>query len=226
MKNQANKKPELKMGDLIDLGKLVKPAVGGFKIEVGGEGEKARQLSDTMSDLAQNIEDNQGFTAKEVSGLVDALKDSLKKELSLERSVQLLQILKKRFLGKNKPYKSAEGINWDDVQSRLEKCPEKLWSLNEMERTGGEPDIFGIDENTGEYIFMDFSLESPTGRRNCVYDKEGEAILKRDYPVETCDGHAVGMAAMMGITLLNEEEYRALQTKGDFDKNTWSWLKT
>lgn len=114
------------------------------------------------------------------------------------------------------------GIQWPDVEARLEANPEKLWSLNEMERTGGEPDVVGRDESTGEYIFMDCAAESPKGRRSICYDREAQEGRK-NFPPEN---NAVGMAAAMGIELLTEAEYRALQELGPFDLKTSSWVKT
>lgn len=114
------------------------------------------------------------------------------------------------------------GIEWADVQVRLEANLEKLWSLNEMERTGGEPDVVGRDESTGEFIFMDCSAESPKGRRSVCYDREAQEG-RRNYPPEQ---NAVSMAAAMGIELLTETEYRALQGLGQFDLKTSSWVKT
>ena len=108
------------------------------------------------------------------------------------------------------------------TQAKLEAHPEKLWSLHEMERTGGEPDVVGHDTTTGEYIFYDCSPESPKGRRNVCYDREGQEARKTNIP----DKNAIDMAAAMGIELLTEEQYRALQALGDFDTKTSSWVKT
>jgi len=148
------------------------------------------------------------------------------KELSPEQVTELLAILKKRFESPKKRYKTVKGFQWKDIEMKLEVSPKKLWSLNEMERTGGEPDFIEYDEKTGEYIFMDCSAESPTGRRNCVYDKEVEEYLNKKYPDAKYNGNAMDMAASMGINLLTESEYRNLQQKGQFDKSTFSWLKT
>jgi hypothetical protein len=115
------------------------------------------------------------------------------------------------------------GLAWAEVQARLEANPAKLWSLYEMERTGGEPDVVGQDAKTGEYIFYDCSAESPEGRRNTCYDYDGWKSRKVDSRPET---NALDMAAAMGIALLTEEEYRALQKLGDFDTKTSSWLQT
>ena len=134
---------------------------------------------------------------------------------------KLLDILKSRF---EEYMNRHEGLSWEKVQKKIETNPEKLKSLNEMERTGGEPDVVGFNEKTGEYIFNDCSKESPEGRRNCCYDRKGQDMrIKKDiFP----EGNAVEMAAEMGIKLLTEEEYRELQKLGSFDLKTSSWLKT
>jgi hypothetical protein len=117
-----------------------------------------------------------------------------------------------------------KGIEWAKVEERLEASPEKLWSLHEMERTGGEPDVVGHDRKTGEYVFYDCSAESPKGRRSICYDAEGQA--ERDKQGVHPQGNATGMAAEMGIELLTEEQYRELQKLGDFDTKTSSWVRT
>lgn len=114
------------------------------------------------------------------------------------------------------------GLRWVDVQARLELHHEKLWPLHEMERTGGEPDIVGPDKNTGEYIFYDCSAESPKDRRSLCYDREALESRKEHKPKDS----AVAMAEAMGIELLTEEQYRELQTLGEFDRKTSSWVKT
>ncbi len=144
-----------------------------------------------------------------------------KKELSQEQREELLRTLKTRFEENMNRHK---GIEWIKVQSRLEANTEKLWSLSEMERTGGEPDIVGYDKKTGEYIFYDCSAETPKGRRNTCYDPEGQQ--EREKQGVHPEGNAIGMAAAMGIELLTEEQYRELQKLGDFDTKTSSWLKT
>jgi hypothetical protein len=142
-----------------------------------------------------------------------------RKELSPEQRPELLATLKARL---EKNMDRHKGLEWAKVQARLETDSEKLWSLNEMERTGGEPDVVGRDERTGEYIFYDCSLESPAGRRNVCYDPEALASRKEHKPGDS----AVGMAAAMGIELLTEEQYRELQKLGKFDMKTSSWVKT
>ena len=142
-----------------------------------------------------------------------------KKVLSPAQSKELLGILKKRFeknMGRHK------GLDWNKVQARLEANPEKLWSLNEMDYTSGEPDVVDLDKKTGEYIFIDCSAESPAGRRSICYDREGWESRKEHRPENT----AMDMAAEMGIVMLAEEEYIALQKLGHFDAKTSSWLLT
>lgn len=142
-----------------------------------------------------------------------------KKELSPEQREELLRTLKARF---EKNMNRHKGLEWATVQAKLEAIPERLWSLNEMERTGGEPDVVGYDRETGEYIFYDCSAESPKGRRSVCYDREGQEARKEHKP----ENNAIDMAAAMGIELLTEEEYRALQKLGEFDTKTSSWVKT
>lgn len=142
-----------------------------------------------------------------------------KKELPTQQREQLLKTLKARF---EKNMNRHKGLEWNKIQSRLEAHTEKLWSLNEMERTGGEPDVVGYDKKTGEYIFYDCSAESPKDRRSVCYDREGLESRKEHRPAN----NAVDMAADMGIELLTEEEYRELQKLGEFDTKTSSWIKT
>ena len=143
----------------------------------------------------------------------------LKKELSSEQHEELLRALKARF---EKNMNRHKGLEWVKVQTKLEAGPEKLWSLNEMERTGGEPDVVGHDKKTGEYIFYDCSAESPEGRRNVCYDREALEARKEHKPKDS----AINMAAAMGIELLTEEQYRELQKLGNFDTKTSSWVIT
>jgi hypothetical protein len=144
---------------------------------------------------------------------------SNKKELSLEQRKELLRALRIRF---EKNMGRHEGLEWAQVQARLEANVEKLGALSEMERTGGEPDVFGQDKKTGEYIFYDCSAESPKGRRSVCYDGEALESRKENKPGNS----ALGMAASMGIELLTEEQYRELQKLGNFDIKTSSWVKT
>jgi hypothetical protein len=141
------------------------------------------------------------------------------KVLSAEQREELLAVLKARF---ETHMNRHRGLEWASVQARLEANPEKLWSLYEMERTGGEPDVVGYDGETGEYIFYDCSPESPAGRRSLCYDREALEARKEHKP----ESSAIDMAAAMGIELLTEEQYRELQELGDFDTKTSSWLKT
>jgi hypothetical protein len=142
-----------------------------------------------------------------------------KKELSPQQREELLRALEARF-GKN--MNRHEGLDWAAVKAKLEAKTEKLWSLNEMERTGGEPDVVGHDKKTGEYIFYDCSEQSPEGRRNVCYDREALESRKEHKPKNS----AVAMAAAIGIELLTEEQYRELQKLGNFDTKTSSWVKT
>lgn len=142
-----------------------------------------------------------------------------KTELSLEQREELLKALKARF---EKNMNRHNDIEWARVQAKLEANTEKLWSLNEMERTGGEPDVVGYDNKSDEYIFYDCSSESPKGRRNVCYDREGLESRKEHKP----ENNAVDMAADMGVELLTEEQYRELQKLGNFDIKTSSWLQT
>ncbi len=142
-----------------------------------------------------------------------------RKELSPEQRESLLKALKIRFETNMKRHK---GLEWAKVRAKLEAHTGKLWSLNEMERTGGEPDVVANDKKTGEYIFYDCSTESPKGRRSVCYDREALESRKEHKPAN----NAMDMAAAMGIELLTEEQYRALQKLGNFDTKTSSWVKT
>jgi hypothetical protein len=142
-----------------------------------------------------------------------------KSKLSSEQHEIIISILKNRF---TENLNRHPGLSWNDIQKKLESQPEKLWSLHEMERTGGEPDVLGYDQNTGEYVFCDFSAESPSGRRGLCYDRLALESRKEHKPGNS----AVEMAAEMGIELLNEEQYRQLQELGPFDRKTSSWILT
>jgi hypothetical protein len=142
-----------------------------------------------------------------------------KKELSAEQREGLLRTLKSRF---EKHMHRHKGLEWTKIQARLDAKPEKLWSLHEMERTGGEPDVVGHDKKTGEYVFFDCCAESPKGRRSLCYDREALVSRKEHKPKSS----VMDMAAAMGIELLTEEQFRELQTLGDFDNKTSSWVKT
>jgi hypothetical protein len=141
------------------------------------------------------------------------------KKLSAEQTETLLSLLKTRF---NKNMNRHPGIEWNTIQARLEAHPEKLWSLNEMERTGGEPDVVDYDTVTDEFVFYDCSAESPKGRRSLCYDREALESRKEYKP----ENNAIDMAATMGIELLDEAKYLKLQQYGNFDIKTSSWLKT
>jgi hypothetical protein len=142
-----------------------------------------------------------------------------KKELSPKQREELLKTLKVRFeknMGRHK------GLVWVKVQARLDVNNEKLWSLNEMERTGGEPDVAGFDKKTGEYLYADCSVESPAGRRSVCYDREAQESRKEHAPKNS----AIGMADAIGIELLTEDQYQELQELGNFDTKTSSWIQT
>ncbi len=145
--------------------------------------------------------------------------NSEKKELSSAQRDELLSALKVRF---EKNGSRHEGLDWANVLAKLEANPAKLWSLNEMETTGGEPDVVGQDAKTGEYLFYDCSAESPKGRRSICYDRQALESRKEHKP----QYNAIDMATAMGIELLTEEQYRALQKLGKFDTKTSSWLQT
>ena len=144
---------------------------------------------------------------------------SNKKDLPSEQRKELLGVLRIRFEKNGNRHKD---LAWAQVQAKLEANPEKLWSLQEMEKTGGEPDVVGQDKKTTEYIFHDCSAESPKGRRSLCYDRQALESRKEDKP----RGNAADLAAAMGIELLTEEQYRELQKLGDFDTKTSSWVKT
>jgi len=142
-----------------------------------------------------------------------------KSKLSAQQREELLSTLKTRF---EKNMNRHKGLDWAKVQAKLEANPEKLWSLSEMERTGGEPDVVGHDKKTDEYVFYDCSTESPKGRRSVCYDQEALDSRKENKPAHS----AFAMAAEMGVELLNEEQYRELQQVGNFDLKTSSWVQT
>ena len=142
-----------------------------------------------------------------------------KKELSPKDREELLKVLKARF---EKNMSRHKGLEWAKVQAKLEATAEKLWSLSEMEKTGGEPDVVGHDKKAGEYIFFDCSPETPKGRTSVCYDREGLESRKEHKPKTT----AMDLAAAMGVELLTEEQYQELQKLGEFDTKTSSWVKT
>jgi hypothetical protein len=142
-----------------------------------------------------------------------------KQKISQEHRIELLTTLKERF---EKNMTRHKGIEWAKISERLEANAEKLWSVSEMERTGGEPDVVGQDKKTGEYIFVDCAPESPKGRRSFCYDREALDSRKEHKP----ENSAVGFAATIGVELLTEDEYRELQNMGEFDVKTSSWVQT
>ncbi|WP_371805922.1 DUF4256 domain-containing protein [Candidatus Lokiarchaeum ossiferum] len=144
---------------------------------------------------------------------------NINKEMSPEQLETLLRVLKTRF---EKNINRHKGFEWGKIAVKLLAKPEKMWSLNEMEETGGEPDVIGYDKKLDEYIFFDCSTESPKGRRSVCYDREGLEARKKNKP----ENNAIDMAATMGIELLSEEKYRELQKLGKFDTKTSSWIKT
>lgn len=150
-----------------------------------------------------------------------ASKIEIRLDVSPSQGEELLKTLQARF---EKNMNRHKGLDWSKIQAKLEAQPEKLASLYAMESTGGEPDVIGYDEKSGEYIFYDCSAESPQGRRSICYDREGQAEREKKgvYPA----GNAVDLAAAMGVELLNEEQYRALQRLGEFDAKTESWIHT
>jgi len=143
----------------------------------------------------------------------------IKQLLSPEQGEKLLKTLKVRF---EKYVNRHQGLEWNKVKARLEANPEKLWSVHEMETSGGEPDVVGYDKKTGEYIFFDCSAESPKGRASVCYDREGLESRKEHKP----KNNAVDMATAMGLELLTEDQYRELQKLGEFDTKSSSWVKT
>ena len=147
------------------------------------------------------------------------MKNEIVRNLSPHRREEIFRILKARF---EKNRERHEGIEWAPVQGKLEANTAKLWSLSEMERTGGEPDVISYDQKTGEYIFYDCSAESPKGRRSLCYDREAQESRKKNKP----QNNALDMAAGMGIEILTEAQYRELQKVGSFDTKTSSWVKT
>ena len=142
-----------------------------------------------------------------------------KKDLLPEQQEELLSVLKARF---EKNMNRHKGLEWAKVQAKLKSNTGKLWSLNEMERTGGEPDVVGYDKKTDEYIFYDCSAESPKGRRSVCYDREALESRKEHKP----ENSAINMASTMGVSILTEEQYRELQQLGNFDTKTSSWILT
>ena len=151
--------------------------------------------------------------------LLNEANADMPKDMNAKQREELLRALKTRF---EKHTNRHKGVEWTKVLAKLEAAPEKLRALNEMERTGGEPDVVGYDKKTGEYIFIDCSAQSPAGRRSLCYDRDGLESRKEHQP----ESSVIDMAAAMGVELLTEEQYRELQTLGEFDTKTSSWVKT
>lgn len=143
----------------------------------------------------------------------------IKKELSKENKVEIIKILKERF---EKNTNRHENLKWSDIEMKLEEYPEKTWTLNQMELTGGEPDVVGYNKDTNEYFFYDCAAESPSGRRSCCYDREALDKRKENKP----KNNAIDFATELGIELLDEGQYRDLQKLGNFDNKTSSWIAT
>jgi len=210
MSESAHSKPGLKglsKASRTELEALVARLVDNSQIE-------AEVVNNTLDGISKET----GERAKRASGIENVKPEKL---LDPEAAEALLGTLKSRFETNRKLH---EKIKWSDVEKALKAQPEKLWSLQQLEATGGEPDVIG--EEKGEFVFGDCSAESPEGRRNIVFDKEAEEYLKKHYPNETCNGNAADMAAAFGVDFMDEAQYRALQKKLPIDKNTWSWLKT
>jgi hypothetical protein len=169
--------------------------------------------------IAKATRDTKGKSLREATEKGPVSGVETKKELSPQQREELLRALEARF---EKNMNRHKGLEWARVQAKLEASTEKLWSLHEMERTGGEADVVGHDEKTGEYIFYDCAPESPKGRRSLCYDREALESRKENKP----KGNALDMAAAMGVELLTERQYRELQKLGNFDTKTSSWVKT
>jgi hypothetical protein len=182
------------------------------------QGHKLRERVD--GDL-KSIREAMKATGEEIRGAMEN-----EKRLSPEQIRLLFETLKARFEDKkNRKNRHHNGLEWKKIQEKLEASPEKLWSLNEMERTGGEPDVVKFDKDTDEYIFYDCSPESPKGRRNCAYDEDAEKDLKKNGS-GGCNGNAVSMAASMGIKILTADEYLYLQELEKCDFFSWNRLLT
>ncbi len=192
--------------------------------------EVYEQLEDSIAAVEKRLE---GITLEKIGEYVDKFHtdldelDGVCSELLglLNPELQkMLRFLQPRFEQNMHRHKN---LTWKQVEQRLREAdPKKLWSLNEMEKTGGEPDVVGADKKTGQLVFQDRSPETPTGRRNCVYDREAEQQLKRVDPNDIYSGNAIDLAAVMSVELLSVKEYRAAQAVDRLDQNSWSWLKT
>jgi hypothetical protein len=180
---------------------------------------KSKRREPNTKDTSPTGKPNKSATKSKSQPKAAAKNKPEAQELSSSEREELLKALKARF---EKNMNRHTGLEWPKVRARLDANPEKLWSLNEMEGTGGEPDVVDHDKKTGQYIFYDCSAESPSGRRSVCYDREGLESRKEHKP----KNNAVDMAAAMGIELLTEEQYRELQELGNFDMKTSSWVKT
>jgi hypothetical protein len=207
MSKSAYHQPDLTAASRDDLEALVTKLV-----------ETGRISADVINAELDNIRETTGERAKAASE-TSALKPE--KVLDPESQEALLGTLKVRFETNGKLH---ENVKWADVEKALRANPEKLWSLQQLESTNGEPDV--IAEEEGEFIFGDCSAESPSGRRNVVFDEEAQKYLEENFPGAICNGNAVDMAGEYGVELMDEEQYRGLQKKLRLDRNTWSWLKT
>jgi hypothetical protein len=205
MAESAHRKPDLK-----DLSKISRTNLEAL---VSRLVEKGQVSAEVINGELDSIRETTGERVKAIS--------ETEKQLSPEDQEALLGTLKSRFETNRKLH---EKVKWNDVEKSLKADPEKLWSLQQLESTGGEPDV--IAEEQGEFVFGDCSAESPKGRRNVVFDKEAEEYLKKNFPNEKYNGNAADMAAAYGVDFMDKEQYRALQKKLPVDKNTWSWLKT
>lgn len=178
----------------------------------------------------ESISSDKTTLTKIAANTKESVNNIISRGLSLEKATELVGILRKRF--EKRFLKENTEIKWDDVQKALEKSPEKLWSLNEMERTGGEPCLFEFDKKKGEYVFFDCSLRRPSGRTRLAYDKKAELDTKKNFPEVKCNGNAIDMAENMGVDLMSASEYLMLQKKGilSINKGTFAsdpyWLTT
>jgi len=181
--------------------------------DAGKEKGQLAPEQELVSDIRPAIGEN--LTAKTTAETKES------RELTPEQKEAILNTLQSRFEAHPERHKSVE---WAKVKASLEAAPEKLWTLQQMESTGGEPDVFMADKE--EFVIGDCSAESPSGRRDIVFDREAEELLKKKYLNETCNGNAADLVAKWAAEFMDEEQYRNLQTMGGLDGNSWSWLKT
>jgi hypothetical protein len=176
--------------------------------------------AEDVSGRLKRIRESTGRRAKAALEIVPSKSEKI---LGPERKKELLAILEMRFMQNMNRH---SGMEWVNISAKLEASPEKMWSLNEMERTGGEPDVVAYDLLKNEYLFFDCSAESPVGRKDITYDERAQDFFVRTCPDRICNGNAVEIAEAMGIDILTADQYRFLQTLGEFDVNSLSWLKT